>query len=112
MVSFEVSCLQRRKGVLHSVRCLYDVYKIKWEAECQLKKPDPLKVCLKTFQEIVPQRQQLFNWILTVETRIRFRGSHVIFVVKNWKNGISVSSSNLPFSCQLPFHKGSIFSDL
>jgi urocanate hydratase len=53
----------------------YDAYKLKREAECQLKKPDQLKVCLKTLQEIVLHLQRLFNWILTVETRIRFRGS-------------------------------------
>jgi hypothetical protein len=53
----------------------YDAYKLKREGECQLKKPDQLKVCLKTLQEIVPHLQRLFNRILTVGTRIRYQGS-------------------------------------
>jgi hypothetical protein len=92
--------------------CFYDAYKLKREGEMSVKQPDQLKVSLKTLQEIVPHLQRLFNWILTVKTRIRFQGSPFDIYGEKWNNGISFSSNTLFFSRQLSFHQCFIFIDL
>jgi hypothetical protein len=62
-----------------------------------VKEAIPINGVPKDLQEIAPHLQQLFNWILTVETRIRFQGSPGAICGEKLEEWNKFSSSALLF---------------